>query len=308
MFPSRADPRTEMYSFGGLGAKALLNELTQFSSLIIWSIFPPLLAPRLHALLVIARSKLGRASTITASDIIREKKACHALVLAMILVVMVGRNVWQSEKSFFREMGYKIGCEDKRIRREYHLYLKRFHPDKAREVPVDFEYKKSMFELLKDHDRCIKYDIFGVERGDVKVVPKTEKEWFTTFMIETGVFYAAAFALFFGLPVFFRPSDEFLEALLFFLLAMIFDIEGVVNYRSGIVGFFLSVVEKFTGHLSLFEARGMLRSTIFTIMIFCRHMKALFQERAPNYKERCGILAEYTNRLKRAHEKLSKAQ
>lgn len=283
---------------------SLFSELRGFSSLILWTLLPPVLTPTVAKIYTKVRRWYNPAFDTQTRDLNYHRRICRVATLSIILLGVFVHAIFTHQKSLFLEMGFKNGCQDPKIKSEYRKFLKSFHPDKIGVVDDAFIKRKLLFDAIKDEDKCIKYDIFGIFNVGDKAIDRSEKECFEHYMMESLVFYMMSFTIFFGFS-FTKDINSSIEPIVIFVLALIFDLDGVIYYRNGMIGKLLAPLAKIFGVISIFEFRTFMRSIIFNVLIYVRHLKQTFSRPKISPAEKHTLLLALDRKCDLVMEKLT---
>lgn len=242
-------------------------------SMFSLSLFHPVIAVViLNAIKLIAR-KSSRASRMVDSG--RAKFWSQLLSSVIIFVFTVIKNYQSQPPSFFGLLNVS-SCNDSSIKAKFKHFIKTSHPDKTGVSSEDFSATKSMFEILKDPQKCTSYDIFGLEQGDIKKIPKTDREFFDHYLIESSIFYGFCLIFFIVLPYFSKSIDDLCESFLIITGAYCLELDGIFLHRNGIMGTVLGQLSIFLRPMSVGEIRSLIRSCVIPTLVLISNVRPIF--------------------------------
>lgn len=248
-------------------------EVESFSTYITWSFLPAILSTCIHVFYTVSVKRIFLRRLEIDSRV--EKKICRILALCFILLFALCKAYLNRVPSAFVTLNIS-GCGDPRIKEKYRAFIRANHPDKSKVKNESFDQQKAIYEILKDGEKCEKYDVFGLSQDSYNTVSKTEKECMDHFLMHSLLFYGSCFLFFFALPIFSRPIDELIEPLIIYTLFLVLEFDSIIFSRNGILGRLTDRVEFFMGDLALYEVRNLMRSTLVPCLLFCNQVRQIF--------------------------------
>ena len=95
------------------------------------------------------------------------------MLLLTALALLSGRG----DRDFYKILGVTHDCTDRDIEKAFMRLSRKYHPDKHKAIPADFEDINDAYSVLRDSNKRRVYDLYG--EGGVRVyeAPKTDPEF-----------------------------------------------------------------------------------------------------------------------------------